>query len=184
MLRIGIFAMVMLLYLWFPYNMIRQTEHILQKGEVYHFALEPIDPYDAFRGRYVHLFYGNQQVLKRDSLFPGQTGFITLQKDSLGFAYFSAAYAEAPSELPYVKTTILYVHDSLATFELPQSMGYYYMNEQSAPEVEKLVMRPQITDSLEMVQASVAVRILNGEAVVEELYINDLPVKEYLDRKQ
>ncbi|MBK7870657.1 MAG: hypothetical protein IPJ74_08230 [Saprospiraceae bacterium] len=62
-------------------------------------------------------------------------------------------------------------------------MAYYYMNEQSAPEVEKLVMRPIPSDSLQEIRSSVDIRILNGTAVVEELYINDLPVKTYLKQQ-
>lgn len=180
----GLFAVVMLLYLWFPYNMIRQTERILQKGEVYRFDLQPIDPYDAFRGRYVSLFYGDQQVIAKDSLLRGQTAYIKLEKDSSGYAYFSAAYAATPASEGYLIAEILHAQDSLVTFDLPESMSYYYMNEESAPEVEKLVMRPRLPDDRETVRASVDVRILNGEAVVEELYINEFPVKEYLKRNK
>ncbi len=164
--------------------MIRQTERILQKGEVYRFQLQPIDPYDAFRGRYVSLFYGTQQVTAEDSLLRGQTAYIELAKDSSGYAYFSAAYTEAPASGGYLITEISYAQDSLVTFDLPESMAYYYMNEESAPEVEKLVMRPRSPDDRETVRASVDVRILNGEAVVEELFINELPVKEYLKRNK
>lgn len=181
---VGIFAVVMLLYLWFPYNMIRQTEHILRKGKVYHFQLQPIDPYDAFRGRYVSLSYGNQQVPGQDSLLRGQTTYIGLEQDSAGYTYFSVAYAHPPSDIAYLTTEVLYAQDSLVTFELPESMAYYYMNEASAPEVEKLVMRPRLPDEQETVHASADVRILDGKAVVEELYINELPVKEYLKRNK
>ncbi|MBK7870656.1 MAG: GDYXXLXY domain-containing protein [Saprospiraceae bacterium] len=84
-LRIGIFAAVMLLYIWFPFNMIWQTEQVLKNGTVYRFQLQPIDPYDAFRGRYVSLFYGNQEIQVSDSLHYGQEVYVTLQRDSLGF---------------------------------------------------------------------------------------------------
>lgn len=182
-LRIGIFAVVMLLYIWFPFNMIRQTEQVLKHGNVYHFQLQPIDPYDAFRGRYVSLFYGNQEIPSSDSLLSGQEVYITLQRDSLGFANFKNIYTEKPTQQDYLTTNVLYFNNGLVTIEIPENMAYYYMNEQSAPEVEKLVMFPMPSDSLQEIRSSADIRILNGNAVVEELYINDLPVKTYLKQQ-
>ncbi len=150
----------------------------------YRFELRPIDPYDAFRGRYVRLYYDNQEVPVQDSLLPGQAAYIAVERDSSEFAYFSKAYTAPPASGAYLVTTIIYMQDSRGYVDIPESMAYYYMNEESAPEVEKIVMRPRLSDSLEAVRASVDIRILNGEAVVEELYINNQPVKEYLKKLQ
>ncbi len=177
------FAATMLLFLGFPFQMIRHTQQIRTQGTPYRFLLEPLDPYDAFRGRYVNLFYGNPQTPARDSLAPGQTCYVALQQDTNGRARFAGAYAQPPAT-DWLKTRVLYsTEDKQVVFGMPESMNYYYLNEKIAPEVEKIIRQPQPERSdTPSVQATVSVRVLKGEAVIEALYINDLPILEYLRR--
>ena len=56
------FALMILAQLSFPLKMIIEREIILHKGETFLFKIEPIDPYDAFRGRYVWINYKNLNV--------------------------------------------------------------------------------------------------------------------------
>ncbi len=182
-IRISVFAIVMLLYLWVPFNMIQHTEKILKQGTSHRFRLEPIDPYDAFRGRYVVLFYGNTAVPAKDSLSSGQTIFITLEKDSLGYSFFEAAWAAQPEHKDYIITQAAYFASASDTvnFILPENMQYYYMNEKLAPIVDKLLW--QQVDTIPH-KNTVSIRVLKGETAVEELYVDDLPVLEYLRRLQ
>lgn len=182
-IKIGIFTIVMLLYLWFPFNMIRHTEKILNQGIIHRFRLEPIDPYDAFRGRYVVLFYGNTAVPAMDSLSSGQPIFITLAKDSSGYSFFEAAWAVKPERKDYIITEASYFASASDTvhFVLPENMQYYYMNEKTAPLVDELLWQP--IDTIPH-KNTVSVRVLKGETAVEELYVDDLPVLEYLKQLQ
>ncbi len=184
-LRTILFGCIMLFYIGFLFNMIGQTEQVLKKGAVYRFLLEPIDPYDAFRGRYVRLFYAVQTVARPpDFTFPDNNtsqAYATLRTDSAGYAALKTVHRQAPRGQDYLPVTV-YGHaseDSLLVY-LPENLVYYYMNEKTAPTVENLVLQPLPADSLRTVRASVDVRTLRGKAIVEMLYINDLPVQEYL----
>ena len=84
-LKIGVLAIVMLAYLYIPSSLIYRYEKISTEGTVFRFCPQPVDPYDAFRGRYVRLnldifrdipfdttidFAGNQRVLALDVSVP------------------------------------------------------------------------------------------------------------------
>jgi len=176
--QIVIFAFVMLLFLWFPYNMIRQSRFILKNGTPYRFLLQPIDPYDVFRGSYVTLNYNLPMIPAADSMYTFQDVYVTIGKDSAGFAYFEKAYKELPQDQPYLKAKVEYYTDGKIHVDMPENMRYYYLNEKTAPEVERAIARPRLPEENEN-RAYVQVRVRKGEAVVEELYINNLQVKDY-----
>ena len=51
------FALMVGVQLLFPLKMIIEREIIITKGQTFLFKIRPIDPYDAFRGRYVSINY-------------------------------------------------------------------------------------------------------------------------------
>lgn len=179
--NIGLVAFVgtMILYLWFPFNMIWQTEKVLKNGTAYRFLLQPIDPYDAFRGRYIILNYNNELLPVQDSMNAFQEIYVTLGKDSLGYSRFESVLTNPPKDRDYIKTQVDYYTNGKVQIALPENIRYYYANEKTAPEIEKYTLRPRQADSIQN-QAYAIIRIRKGEAVVEELYINDLSVKEFL----
>lgn len=177
--RIIFFAATMILLLWFPFNMIFHTHSILQNGTPYRFSLQPIDPYDVFRGSYVILNYTIPMIPIADSVYTYQDVYVTIEKGADGLAYFDRAYLQAPKEKDYIKAKVQYFSNGEVQIEAPENIRYYYLNEKTAPKVEAVINRPTQTDSIQN-RASVQVRIRKGEAVVEELYINDKAVREYL----
>ena len=177
------FGAVMLLYLWFPYSMIIDQQHILKNGEVFRFRPQPVDPYDAFRGRYITLQFVEQTMdfpnayetfLRNDQIY------VMLEKDSLGYYNFSDPTIEKPSDQNYIKTNVLYTTDNRVTVKIPENLSRYYLNEKLAPLAEKKYRELTRNTESDEVNVYLDARVLNGEVLIEELYFEDKPVSEYL----
>lgn len=180
-IRTTLFGIVMLLYLVYPYYLIRQQENILEQGTTYRFRLQPIDPIDAFRGRYLVLSYGPTTLPSPEGLEEGERIFITISKDDAGFAYFDSVRLEAPADQAYLKTKAAHLSPEGVYFLLPENMERYYLNEKLAPLAEE-VLRETARGEEENVpfEAYAQVRILNGTVLIEDLYVEGQLIGEYL----
>ena len=134
---------------------------ILKTGEEFKFKVRPVDPYDAFRGRYVSLSPEQGQ----GSYGSGRYGVITVGAD--GFALISSASDKKPVSGTYVKSS------DRSSFVLP--IDRYYMNEKLAPEAETLVQ--QVGSDKE---AYVTVRVKNGGMVISGLFIDGVAIEEII----
>jgi uncharacterized membrane-anchored protein len=179
--KIVFFVATMMLLLWFPFNMISHTRRILETGAAYRFSLQPIDPYDVFRGSYVVLNYTISPIPVADSMFNYQDVYVSIGKDSAGLGYFKSAFLTPPKNADYVKTKVQYYTDGKIQIEAPENMRYYYLSEKTAPSVENALNQRLNADGGSN-RAQVQVRVRRGEAAVEALYINDLPVYEFLKK--
>ncbi|MDR1689903.1 MAG: GDYXXLXY domain-containing protein [Clostridiales bacterium] len=128
----------------------------LQNGEDYKFSVIPRDPYDPFLGRYVELRTENRVPYS----FDGSVFYALLSKNSLGFAEVSEFTKEKPQSGAYAKNLRL---------------ERYYMNEKMAPEAEKVTMNPDKYDSM-----YVLVKVKNGNYVIEGLYVDDVPIEDFI----
>lgn len=184
LLRNIAFGAVMILYLWFPFSMITDQQRILKKGETYRFQPQPVDPYDAFRGRYIVLsfveqdidFPNAQEIFQNDDKI-----FVSLEKDSSGFVYFSNPSFEKPEGKNYLKTKVWYTNKDQITIEIPENLSRYYLNEKLAPLAEEKFQ--DLTQDLENEEVKIYLdaRVLDGEILIEELYFEGKPVSEYLN---
>jgi uncharacterized membrane-anchored protein len=183
LLRNIAFGAVMILYLWFPFSMIVDQQQILKEGEVFRFRPRPVDPYDAFRGRYIFLrfvdqnlnFPDAQSVFKYDDKI-----FVSLEKDSLGYVNFSNPSFEKPEGQNYLKTKVLYTKENQVTVDIPENLQRYYLNEKLAPLAEEKFRELQRSSDSNEVKVYLDARVLGGEALIEELYFENMPVSEYL----
>lgn len=157
--------------------MTASQEHILKKGTAYRFKTAPVDPYDIFRGRYVALstdvrraVYNGQQKPER-----GEDIYVILENDEKGFARAKEAVTRKPNGHNYIKAKATYQNsDRDVNFELP--LNRFYMNEDKAPMAEALYRRAVQRGRQE---AYIVVRVLNGKASIENLYIADQPIESY-----
>ena len=140
-----------------PSYMIYHRYDVLRSGEIFYFSVNPVDPYDAFRGRYVHL-YSPQEVSGY-----GKYGLITVGAD--GFARVTAITDEKPASGPYVKS------DGGSWFSLP--INRYYMDEHLATKAEAYVQQSAADR-----ETYVAVRVKNGDLVISGLYVDGVPIEE------
>ncbi len=182
-IRTLLFFVVMIGYLLFPFYSISSYQNVLTDGEVFRFRPAPVDPYDAFRGKYVRLdFPQNRLVLEKGqaTFKRDQDIFLTLKEDSLGYTQIDKAFHRAPENTPnYIKTRTLYNIGSSVYFQLP--FDKYFLNEELAPLAEKKAR--ELTwnrDGNNQASIYMDVRVKNGKALIEELYFEGIPIKEYL----
>jgi uncharacterized membrane-anchored protein len=135
-----------------------------------------VDPFDAFRGRYVALRLADRSVTAAPGveLEKGRRVWVGLRTDEQGFARFAGAALERPAS-PCLEARVEYASGNSATIYSP--IDRFYMPEDLAPraEAEYRKFATQATNG-----ASVAVRVWRGQAVVEDLYFGDRSVLDYL----
>ncbi len=181
----GIFCLVAVIQIAAPVSMIVKRENILRHGEQFKFKTAPVDPYDAFRGRFVALLIEERTVPIPDSIYKkrqeirfGQKVFATLEKDENGFGRFASISLTRPEGKHYVKTRLYEFEKDKVRLDLP--FDRYYMDENLAPLAES-VYREHSRE--EKHDAYVTVRIKSGYAALEELYIDGIPIKEFILNK-
>ena len=175
-----LFVLAALLQLAVPASMIAKREHALKHGQAFKFRTAPVDPYDAFRGRYVALgFEQNSVALAPDHDFTGgEKVYALIAEDADGFATFSGIRRDRPAAEPYLATRLQsYVAGTNAYLRIP--FDRFYMDESEAPEAERAYRQNSVRSNR---NAYVQVRIEKGFGVIEDLYVGDLPIRDYLDQ--
>ncbi|MEW6182329.1 MAG: GDYXXLXY domain-containing protein [Bacillota bacterium] len=178
----ALFILLAIIQVAVPVKMIFDREITLKTGQRFKFHTAPVDPYDAFRGRYVAVGIESSAVpavgvigLKR-----GQKVYAHIAVDEQGFAAFSKVTARPPEGNAYVKTRVNFVIDepsgTKVYFKAP--FDRYYMEEKDAPAAEDAYRTYGINP--ERPRAYVTVRVKNGLAVLEELYIDGKPIRQFL----
>lgn len=180
LLIIGAFV-VMVLAQWFvPGKMILNQEAALTQGTAYKFKTRPIDPSDPLRGKYIALRYeldnaplvGNQYIEWDDQVY------VYLEKDAEGFAKATkASKTKLDTEQDYILATARNSHTDTLHFTLPFTR--FYMEESKALPAEKLV-RQANSDSL-VNNCYGLVYVKDNVAVLENVFVNNTPIKEYVE---
>jgi hypothetical protein len=174
------FVFVALLQLAVPFKMIFDQERIINSGKEYKFKIIPVDPYDAFRGRYITLSFekNTYTILSADTFMNDETVYISLTTDSAGFADIAHVSKIIPeSQIDFVSAKVNYFYDKQLTFTYP--FNKFYMEETKAPNAEKVyresVRRTNDNDSTQNGYAIVSVK--DGEAALKDVIINGIYIK-------
>ena len=170
-LRLLIFIPLAVIQLAVPGWMIYRQEQVLQHGREFKFQTAPVDPTDAFRGRYVALQFA--VASSSDDKTPDGKVWVRFEADEKGFAKI-----QEESNAPLAGDDVVIAARRGGRLHFP--FDRYYMEEKAAPEAEAAYR-----DNSEHQNAYASVRILNGHAAIEELYIDNKPIREFLraDRK-
>lgn len=185
MIQKSIFWLFLLLALvqWaIPGNMIMEQETILKEGKAYNFETRPIDPADPFRGRYITLdFKENQFKMFKDSTWEeihnDQPIFVELGTDSAGFVKILNVHKTEPNA-DYLKVKDWYTWtdgNDTTRINLHYPFNRFYLEESKAPKAEEVYREARRDPSQ---QAWAVVKILNGQAVLEEVMLNGKPIIE------
>ncbi len=179
--RIALFAVVAVVQLAMAGGAIIRSELALRTGEVFRFRIQPVDPVDAFRGRYVAIRFALDRTPAPDGLELGRRlwVYVPLQRDGDGFATFGAATLARPTSEAYLRLKSGGVYpdeDGQRCAWVTIPFNRYYMDEDLAPEAERAVWNGRRGER----EASVTVRVRNGVGVIEELYIDDTPIHQWL----
>lgn len=170
------FILLVITQLAVPSWMIISQENILNQGTVYKFKTAPVDPYDIFRGRYVSLSTDQRSttIANSQNIEKGQSIYVILETNHEGFAQVKTASISKPVYGDYIKTKITHKNGNKVYFRLP--FDRYYMNEEKAPKAEALYRRNNMRSKQD---AYILVRVLNGSALIEGLYVGGKDIEAY-----
>ncbi|MFT3705974.1 MAG: GDYXXLXY domain-containing protein [Agriterribacter sp.] len=166
-----------------PGVMIRNKEKIIWEGKVFHFRTAPVDPTDPFRGKYVSLNFKENHFIsiKGDSTLYYGNVYVILGKDRNGFAIIKQIVRQQPvASIDYVKASIAYTTSlgkDTTDIHINYPFDQFYMDEFKAPKAER-VYRESSIDSSQKTYAVVS--ILNGEAAIRDVMINDKPIRQVI----
>lgn len=126
-----------------PASMVVRMEYVHRAGESFRFRLAPFDPADPFRGRYMALRFEleNAPVPAPSDYDSEEPCFATLLRDGNGFATIGRVTHQRPTGNAYI---LLAPGDTSLTSDNPRQLRIripldrYYLNEERAPEVERI----------------------------------------------
>lgn len=172
-----LFLIVALVQLALPAARIRLYEQTLREGRVFKFRTAPVDPYDAFRGRYVALRFeaGDATWSEKEPSDHGRKIFALVETGPDGFARFTSASPNRPAGGDYLEAKASYpITDQHVGVQVP--FDRFYMAEKLAPKAEQ-VYRAHSANRGER-DAYALVRIRNGLGVIEQVFVGDKPLAE------
>ncbi|MFA7230809.1 MAG: GDYXXLXY domain-containing protein [Victivallaceae bacterium] len=171
-IKLVLFFIMALVMLAVPLYMIMRAENIFNKGNVFTFKAAPVDPYDPFRGRYVSIRVEPDyvQTAGQVDFKAGDELFATVKTGTDGMAFWADLNRTPPDEGDYVRVKFKYNTEGKSYIQPP--FDRFYMNEKLAPEAEKTVRLNS--------NCTIKVRILNGKAVIENVYIGDVSLRDYV----
>ncbi|WP_299366528.1 GDYXXLXY domain-containing protein [Winogradskyella sp.] len=182
------FCVVALIQLFVPAQMIYNQEKVLNDGKAYKFKTRPIDPNDPFRGKYITLRYEINSFKTRDTTWRRGDAVYVYLKDSLGYAQIdtiSKYKLNLKTDYVVAKATHFrsfknYSNKSARIhFDLP--FNRFYMEEYKAKPAEDAIRVRRNDTDLKDVYSLVYVK--DGEAVLENVFINDVPIIDYIKEK-
>jgi uncharacterized membrane-anchored protein len=155
--------------------MIIKRESVLKNGEQFKFITAPVDPYDAFRGKYVALRIAKDNVpVTGGTLFNnGQSVYAHIAVDTQGFARLTNVTTTKPKGVPYIQVNVRYTSRDKVYLDLP--IDRYYMEENSALLAERAYIEHNRRDKQD---AYVLVRVKDGFVVIEGLYVGGKRVED------
>jgi uncharacterized membrane-anchored protein len=186
--RLGIFALFVATAIaqWaVPGSLIWKSERILAEGKQFRFRTRPVDPADLFRGRYVAIGIERDtvdldRVPAEGEFRRGSVMYASLAVDAAGFAYPAALTPVPPPGADAVRVRVGWANRQPGIGAKNISVEYpfarYYAGEKSAPRIEGAVANPEI---LRQGETWVTVRVLGGDALIEDLFIAGKPAREY-----
>lgn len=170
--RLILFALVALAQLAVPGSLIWKREQTLRRGAVWKFRTAPVDPVDAFRGRYVSLEFDAEthEIVPPANAVYGQPVFLILRADPEGFAVIDQVLSTPPPGDDFLKARL-----TGKTVALP--FDKYWVTERDAPAAEAAY---RLQNTRDRRNAFVTVRVLQGDAAVDQLYLEGQPLGDYL----
>jgi len=190
---LAVFTAVCAAQIWVPVSLIRTHERVLREGKAFKVRAHLVDPADPFRGRFVRLEFDlrTAPVSRGESAILSGKAWATLEEGPDGFARASALFVDRPNVPVYVGVRARgYAGGVVRSAErnaprrrvvtgevdLDLPLDRYYMTERKAPAAEKAIRERGESDRDDV---WAILRVLDGVAVIEGLYVAGIPVEEY-----
>lgn len=173
------FALTALAQLAIPLKMVYDSEMTEREGKEYKFRTAPIDPTDPFRGKYITLSYDIDAVPTKDTTWVrNEKIHVSLGTDANGFARIKAVSRTQPETGDYISTKVrhYYPHQDL---HIALPFDRYYMEESKAYDAE-VAYRDYNSNDKNAKPAYAVVAIRDGNAVLKDVVIDGIPIKDYV----
>lgn len=170
--RLIIFVLAACAQLAVPGSLIWKREQTLRRGNVWKFRTAPVDPVDVFRGRYVALHFDaeTQEISPPANTESGDTVFITLKQNAEGFAEINQVSTAKPDGDDFISA-------QLNGNQISLPFDKYWVTERDAPAAEAAYQNLSRRGNQ---NAYVSVRVFRGDAAMEQLYLDNQPLGDYL----
>ena len=178
---IAAFIITVLAQLSIPLKMIYDSEITEREGAEFKFKTVPIDPTDFLRGKYIILSYDIENYPTQDTTFiSGEYAYAVLKEDAGGFAEITSLHHDKPKdEKNYVFAEVHSNYAGRINLEFP--FNRFYMNEHKAKDAETAYAEYSEKDSK---PAYALVAVKEGNAVVKDVIIDGVPIKEYVENNR
>lgn len=163
-----------------PLKMIYDSEMAHRYGTVYKFKTAPVDPSDPFRGKYITLNFDVGSLTSKDSTWANDEKiYVHLKNDNEGFAHAVAVSRKEPvNSTAYFITTVQNYYQYNESLSINVPFNRFYMEEGKALEAETGYI--QYTGSANAKPAYALVALRNGNAVITNVIIDGMPIKDYV----
>ena len=180
-LRLALLAIVCVAQLVYPAFLLGRHERTLAEGDSLRFPCRVTDAAVALRGWYIVLDCPPlcAPTPPGERFSPGERVYVRFVQGTDGFDRPAGASRERPGEGIYLRTRVAGWSEAKGVaIDLP--FDRYYLGE----ELALLAGQAFGTrgDKVEL-QVRIDTRVRNGHAVLEELYLGGLPVRDYLERE-
>ncbi|WP_430817447.1 GDYXXLXY domain-containing protein [Carboxylicivirga sp. RSCT41] len=177
------FILIALIQLFVPVKMIWDREKVIDSGTVFRFMTAPVDPNDPFRGKYITLNYRENTFRVEDTndWTRGEYIYVYFSESEDGFAQIqSVSKTPFTDESDFILTKVQYVSkDSSNTIVVEFPFDRFYMEESKAYDAEHVYRQSQI-DTTSLTYALVSIK--DGEAVLQDVLIDEIPIKELVEK--
>jgi uncharacterized membrane-anchored protein len=179
------FILMVALQLYIPVQMINRKEAILRNGKEFKFRTAPIDPTDVFRGKYITLSFQatSLNVTNAQDWNQGDPIFVLMGEDEKGYVKINSISKEKPvDEENYVKASINYIaNDTISYVSVDYPFDRFYMDEFKAQGAQVAYQEAAI-DTNQVAYALVSIK--DGDAVIKNVMIDDVPISEAVKKLQ
>jgi uncharacterized membrane-anchored protein len=182
---LSVFILVALAQLYVPAKMIFDKEDTLETGIDYKFITAPIDPTDPFRGKYIILGYKDNVTIidNEKDWVSGEIVYVFLKNDQNGFAKIKSVSKEKPTDSQdFLKAKLSAVsNDGTNKLTIYFPFDRYYMEESKASDAEEIYAK-SLQDTTQLTYALVSIK--NGDAVLKDVLIDGVSIKEIVKANQ
>lgn len=198
----GLFFAFAAIIILVPVYVAVSSQNVLNNGKLYKFKPMAYDPFDPFRGKFLRVNYETNNIRTKFDFEEGETAFVSIGVDEEGYAFFEEAFKTAPEKGDYLKTTIVWsgidarlqreiemaIEEddfslgsldtrSSVSIKIPDNMNKFFINEDDALKAEKVFARQRE-------DIYIGVRILDGKAGIEDIYVFDQGILDYIHDKE
>ena len=187
-IRLTLFSLIAIAQLAVPAQMIWQQEQTLKLGREFKFETAPVDPVDAFRGRYVALSFKDASVQNPNATYicnipNGATVYVTLGVDANGFAKPLTASLASVKGDNVIRARVGWQDGDKLNLVFP--FNRFYLEEKNAPRAEEIYRKTNREAKPNAPHNTyVTVRVYHDSAALEDLYIDGKPIREILANRE